>query len=402
MAGLDALGYVHCASTEVVERWTDRVRKGCRPLSPRHDAGNRAHAKPRVLALGCEDGRAAGRSSGVPLFGTTKLTSTIRFLVLVIFLVLLAAFLVANAGPTSAAPAYTVAVSPSASTFAAGGDGVFIVRLEGGLSVFPSFDYEVEGGTLTGVVALNPTGPTTAEGSVHVTRSTPGTARLNVSLGGRALGSAEATFAPVGQVQVRVQLDAGIDAAARTWRFEVVNTSDQVVATLSAGTSGDAPVATVSSGALPYGFYTVRQVLGSDTGTACTGGAFYEVVAPVSAATTVELAAANAVVPFEIRPCAALPADQRVDIPIDTVAPGGFGPGVIGDPDVLPGVTPINDVRGARQAGDVPLPPRTGNTRAGGPSGSSPEMAVLLGLVSLSMFSALLWPVAVAVRGSKR
>lgn len=264
-------------------------------------------------------------------------------------------------------------------------------------------DYDVHGGTLTGVVALNSTGSATAEGTVHVARNTAGAARLRVLLAGQPLASAEATFAPMGHVQVRVQLDAGIEAAARTWRFEVVNTSEQVVATLVAGTSGDAPVAIVSSAALPYGFYTVRQVLGSDTGVACTGRAFYEVVAPVSAATTLELAAASALAQFEIRPCAALPADPQVNIPIDTLAPGGFGPGVIGDAGVLPGVTPINDVRGAQQAGDAPLPPRTGNSAPGAPSGSWPQLAAaLFGLLTLTSISALAWPVAAPIPRSKR
>jgi hypothetical protein len=330
------------------------------------------------------------------------MTSTIRFLFLVLLLVLLAAVLVAGGGPTSAAPAYSVSVSAASSSFPVGQDGIFVVRLEGAVSSFPSFDYQVEGGTLVGVVALNPTGPTTAEGAVHVRRETAGTARLTVSLAGESIASAEARFVPTGQVRVRVTLDAGVDAAARTWRFEIANSSNQVVATLSAGTSGDAPVSIVSSAALPYGFYTVRQVLGSDTATSCSGSAFYEVVAPVSAQTTLELAAASAQAAFEIRPCAALPGDLRVDIPIDTVTPGAFGPGVIGDADVLPGETPINDVRGARQAGDAPLPPSTGNTGAP-PAGGAAEMAAML-LVAMSLMAipALAWPVVGAARRSKR
>jgi hypothetical protein len=331
------------------------------------------------------------------------MTSTVRFLFLVLLLVLLAAVLVANGGPTSAAAAYTVSAAASSSAFPVGGDGVFVVRLDGTFSAFPSFDYQVQGGTLTGVVALNSTGPTSAEGTVHVSRETAGTALLTVSLSGQALATAEARFVPMGQVQVRVKLDAGIDAAARTWRFEVLNTSNQVVASLSGGTSGDAPVANLTSAALPYGFYTVRQVLGSDTATACGGGAFYEVVAPVYAATTVELASASAQATFEIRPCAALPADLQVNIPIDTVAPAGFGPGVIGDADVFPGETPINDVRGARQAGDAPLPPRTGNSAPSSQVNGSLALApALLAGLWLLTIPALAWPAVAAARRSKR
>jgi hypothetical protein len=331
------------------------------------------------------------------------MTSTVRFLFLVLLLVLLAAVLVVNGGPTSAAAAYTVSASASSSAFPVGGDGIFVVRLDGAFSAFPSFDYQVQGGTLTGVVALNSTGPASAEGTVHVTRDTAGTALLTVSLSGQALATAEGRFVPMGQVQVRVKLDAGIDAAARTWRFEVLNTSNQVVASLSGGTSGDAPVANFTSAALPYGFYTVRQVLGSDTSTACIGSAFYEVIAPVSASTTVELAGATVQAAFEIRPCAALPGDLQVNIPVDTVAPGGFGPGVIGDADVFPGETPINDVRGARQAGDAPLPPRTGDSPTEvQTSRSLATAAMLLGALSLLTIPALAWPAVAAARRSKR
>src|SRR4029079_15713619 len=92
-----------------------------------------------------------------------EMTSTIRFLLLVILLVLTAAFPVANAGPTSAAPDYTVSVAPSATELPAGGEAVFAVSLSGQLASYRSFDYAVDGGTLVGVVAMKATGPASAE-----------------------------------------------------------------------------------------------------------------------------------------------------------------------------------------------------------------------------------------------
>jgi hypothetical protein len=72
MASLDWLGYVHCASTEVVEWWTDRYERVAvlfRPGTTRATALTQSHGS---FHLGWEDGRAAGRSSGPALFGTTK------------------------------------------------------------------------------------------------------------------------------------------------------------------------------------------------------------------------------------------------------------------------------------------------------------------------------------------
>jgi len=292
------------------------------------------------------------------------------------------------AAPTGASSAFQVSASPASPTFPAGANGIFIVRLEGSTDMLPSLDYAVEGASLEGVVSLNVTGPSTAEGAVHVRRDSAGTARLIVSFGGTTLATAEARFVPMGAVQVQVTMNAGINAAARTWRFEVVNASGQVAATLSAGTSGDAPTATVTSAMLPHGFYTVRQMLGSDTRTACAPGVFYEVAAPVSAATTIELASATARAVFTIRPCADLPRDLQVSIPVDVVAPSAGG--VVGEADVLASQPPIDEVRGTRQAGpgplpartgNIPLPPRTGNTSAGTEENRLP--LVFIGLLLL-------------------
>lgn len=268
--------------------------------------------------------------------------------------------ILASTTSSRAANAFTVTVAPAAESVAVGSTAVFKVRVEGQTSTLPSFNFEVEGGTLAGVASLDPTAANVAEGSVFVTRETAGTAQLKVLFGSEVLATSSAKFAMMGTLSVSVTLDAGPDAAARTWRYEILSSSGQIVGTLTAATSGDAPSSVVALPNLPYGFYTVRQVLGNDTRTACAAGVFYQVASPVSAATTLELAAATANVAFTITPCPDLPTDLNVSIPIDTIASPN---GVVGDADVLPGETPISEVRGARQAGPGdPLPPSVGNS----------------------------------------
>ena len=265
-------------------------------------------------------------------------------------------------GPAAAAHPITGTLIPGATAFTTGTDAAFSVRVEGQTSTLPSFDYTIEGGSLSGVLPPNPVAANVAEGTVFVNRETPGTARLTVSFAGEVLATAEARFGAVGQLRVQTTLDAGPDAAARTWRYEIVNASGQVVSTLSLSTSGDDATGTASADAIPHGLYTVRQVLGGDTRTACVTGAFYEVTAPVGASTTIRLDAESATVAFTIRPCPDLPGSLEVQVPVDTIGPGLAG-GVLGDADFLPGEEPINEVRGAREPGPgIPLPPNTGNS----------------------------------------
>ncbi len=234
-----------------------------------------------------------------------------------------------------------------------------------------------------------------AEGTVFVSRESEGTAKLTVSFGGEMLASGEASFARMGKVDVRVSLDAGPDAAARTWRYEVVTTSGEVVATLQASTSGDFPTDTVSAN-LPYGFYTVRQVLGNDTRTACASGVFYRIATPSSAETTIELASGAATVDFAIAPCPDLPTDLGVTIPIDTLVPAA---GVVGDADVLPGETPISEVRGTRQEGpgNSPLPPSVGNSVASASATSNLFLLLLVTGAAVTLLPVAAWS-AVAVK----
>lgn len=176
--------------------------------------------------------------------------------------------------------------------------------------------------------------------------------------------------ATTGQLAVQVTLQAGPGAAARTWRFEVVNSAGAVVQTLSLGTSGDAPTSSEASSALPYGVYTVRQILGSDTKLVCDATSFYEVTAPAGAQIVVDLGSPRITVPFTIRPCAALPTKLQVQAPIDTVAP-------------LPSPTPtpptLDEVRGSRSEGPAaPLAPSTGDSAGSSPSSASANDASLL------------------------
>lgn len=292
------------------------------------------------------------------------MTLPARILLIALLASLAAGLYLSAFGPAAAAQPFTVTLTPGASAFPTGTDAAFSVRVEGQTTTLPSFDYSIEGGSLSGVLPPNPVAANVAEGTVFVHRGTPGTARLTVSFAGEVLATAEARFGAVGQLRVQTTLDAGPDAAARTWRYEIVNASGQVVSTLSLSTSGDDATGVASTGALPHGLYTVRQVLGGDTRTACTTGAFYEVTAPVGASTIIQLDAGSATVAFTISPCPDLPASLSVQIPVDTIAPGSGG--VVGEPDFLPGEEPINEVRGAREAGPgAPLPPNTGNSLSG-------------------------------------
>lgn len=213
-------------------------------------------------------------------------------------------------------------------------------------------------------------------------------------------GLARTSAAETGAISIKVTLEAGPEAAARTWRFEVLNSAGAVVETLIAATSGEALSSTVSTGAISHGVYTVRQVLTNDTKANCEGGAFYEVAAPAGGSANVELAGPSLNVAFTIRPCSALPRSLAVNIPVDTLTPTGGG--VIGDADVLP-ETPIDVVRGTRSEGPGgPLPPATGNS----PTAADTRdlvltLALMLGLM-LTLTSPAVTAAVVIRRGSKR
>jgi hypothetical protein len=330
------------------------------------------------------------------------MTVPARILLLALLGSLAAGLYLSASGPAAAAQSFTVSLAPKQNAFPAGADAAFSVRVEGQTTALPSFDYSIEGGSLSGVLPPNPIAANVAEGTVFVNRATPGIARVTVSFAGEVLATAEARFGAVGLLQVQATLDAGPDAAARTWRYEVVNTSGQVVSTLSLSTSGDDPTGVASTAAIPHGSYTVRQVLGGDTRTSCAPGAFYAVTAPAGAATTVQLATETATVAFTIRPCPDLPASLEVQIPVDTIAPG-LGGGVLGEADFLPGEEPINEVRGAREPGPgIPLPPGTGNTLSGASSSSSISFLLLVIGAAVMALSPLVWSASRASARFKR
>lgn len=309
------------------------------------------------------------------------MTNTIRLAAASLLTAVIAA-LFAFSGTASAQQSFTVTVAPAAASYPAGSDAVFVVRVEGNTTALPSFSYEVEGGTLEGVLPATPVATNVAQGSVFVSRASAGVASVTVSFAGQDLATARVNFVGTGVLQVQTTLSAGINAAARTWRYEVVDAAGAVVATLNVSTSGDAPTGAATTAALAHGSYTVRQVLGNDTATSCSGGAFYSVASPTR---NVQLSTSNQAVAFTVTPCPALP-DLEVQIPVDTIAPG-FGPGVVGDASDLvpPGVTPVSEVAGARQPGFIPLPPNTGDSAMAGESARiSSLFHIAAGLVTIS------------------
>jgi hypothetical protein len=261
---------------------------------------------------------------------------------------------------------FTVSLTPATSAAPAGSDAVVTVRVQSQQASLPGLTFDAAGGEITSITPLNTTSDGSALGSVTVRRDTPGNAHVTASFAGSVLAESDVRFAQMAPLGVSVTLDAGPDAAARTWQFEVTNPAGEVVTHLSIGTSGDKPAATAYTSPLPLGFYTIRQLLGNDTKLDCSGGAFYQVTAPVSGQTTIELGAGSANAAFTIKPCGELPA-VSVSVPIDTITAPAAG----SDANVAPGQTPINEVRGARQEGPgasntasgvaAPLAPSTGS-----------------------------------------
>lgn len=285
----------------------------------------------------------------------------------------------AAALPAAAQQPFTVFAIAPATAQAPGSSAAVTIRIQGQVTALPSLVYDVEGGELVGVLAPVPVAANTAEGTVFVRRDTPGVTRLAVSFAGQQLAAADITFGAPAAIRVTATLDAGPDAAARTWRYEVRNAAGALVATLQLSTSGDAPTAAALTPSLPPGTYTVTHVLGADTALSCQPGVFYAVTSPAGAVAPVELAGATVEVAFTIVPCPDLPPGLEVLIPVDTIVPGA-GSGIVGEPALVPpGETPINQVAGARQPGPGVLPPAAGNSAAAAP----PETARLLALAGL-------------------
>jgi hypothetical protein len=173
-----------------------------------------------------------------------------------------------------------------------------------------------------------------------------------------AVGGVQAASAQSGSISVRVTLQGEPTAAARTWRFEVVNASGAVVETLVTSTSGDQPGATATTAALPRGIYSVRPALSNDASGSCSTGSLYE-VSPASPAATIEVRDTPSTVSFTIRAC-----------------------GVIGETATLPAPGVVDTVRGDRSAGpSAPLPPATGDSEGTHATGGNHlEFFALLGI----------------------
>ena len=294
-----------------------------------------------------------------------------------------------QAATSHAASSWTVSITSAAATYPAGSDATFVVRVDGVGAQVPSLSYVADGGTVDSAEPLHTVSSTAAEATVQVSRNSGGTATLSATFAGQTLATGHANFEAMGAVTVSVTLDAGADAAARTWRFEVADASGNVVSTVDASTSGDALTGTVSTPLLPYGTYTVRQVLGNDTATACTGNAFYAVTGPAGGSTAVTLSSANVAANFALKLCDA--PKQSVSIPVDPIA----FPSAVAAPTftTAPGDVPIDEVRGVRQeghgasgspaasAGTKVLPPDTGSgATAQAGANESAELLELLGL----------------------
>lgn len=290
-----------------------------------------------------------------------------------------------HAKASHAASPWTVTITPAAVTYPAGTDATFIVHVDGTGTQLPSFEYTAEGGTIDSAPQLQAVSTTAAEARVQVRRNSGGTASLSAEFGGQTLATGNATFAALGAITINVTLQADDTAAARTWRFEVIDPTGKAVSTLNASTSGDALTGTATTPLLPYATYTVRQVLGNDTATACSAqGAFYAVTSPAGASTAVSLSSAAASAEFEITPCN--PPVQYVSIPVDPIA---FPtPAPTPTFTTAPGQTPVNEVRGVRQEGpgdagvaatSTVLPPNTGSGVAS-QAGAGAGLFELLGL----------------------
>lgn len=153
-----------------------------------------------------------------------------------------------------------------------------------------------------------------------------------------AVQASAATSAPI---TIAVTLDGGPLAAARLWRFEVLDGAN-AVETVEVSLSGDASFAQATTGPLPEGAYTVRQVFGNNMATACDPGIFFANADPVR---NVQLGPAGATVNFTITVCPGAPGGVVVDRPVDDVT-------------AIPTQGTIDEVQGTRVAGDgTPTPP---------------------------------------------
>lgn len=176
-------------------------------------------------------------------------------------------------------------------------------------------------------------------------------------------------------ITIRVHLEAGSLAAARIWRFEILDASGGAVDSVEVPLSGDATSAARESRPLPDGDYTVRQLLGNDMALACAPRVFYANNAPERA---VRLDPPGAAVDFTITVCPDAPGGVDVNRPIDTVSQTPTGV--------------IDDVQGTRVAGgQTPGAPGTGSGMVNATAHSVPGTPIIAAVAVLMLVA----PVAI-------
>ena len=301
------------------------------------------------------------------------------------------------AGAGAASPV-TISLSPTALAFAPGADATVLIRVQAANPEGVSVHITVENGGLSGVVAPNLVSPGVAEGMAFVRRETNGVATVHARVNDVEVASTLVTFAssqvggsgdfdlplpsvapdplvgtrasgeePVsapslsGTVAIQANLKADHDAAARVWRFEVVDFTGQVTLATAFSLSGDAPSA-IKNSELPLGLYTVRPVLGQDAGHSCTAGKLFEISDPVRVVIP-GLAEAR----FTIAPCPIVP--SPVTVP------------AMAEPPTPPQATPASASVPERLA---PLPPATGSGLTDG-SSEMPAYVTLTIVLTLSI-----------------
>lgn len=248
-----------------------------------------------------------------------------------------------------------LSVAPLAAPIGVGEEAPFLVRVSGIDHAALDLRYAVEGGVLVGLLAPAQVGPSTFEAVAYVRRDIPGTVTLRVSLGElSASASVEAILA--GRVRVRLLVQDVVEGASRTWPFEVVDTAGVVVDRVNVAASGGFP-GFADTILLPYGTYTVRQILGLDTGLECEDGRFFAVRQPPGAVLTVGVRGPRSEVEFVVDVC-------------PTIAP---------PPTASPTPTPVEAVAGERTPGPAPTPrpPAAGTGVAPAPSGERLFSAVV-------------------------
>ncbi len=225
----------------------------------------------------------------------------------------------------------TISVAPVDAPIGVGEEAPFVVRVSGADAAALEIRYEVEGGVLVGLLAPAQVGPETFEAVAYVRRDTPGIVTLHASAGGvSASASAEAIIA--GRVRIQLTVHDVVQGASRTWPFEVADAAGEVVARVNVAASGGYP-GTADTILLPYGTYTVRQVLGAVTGLSCSEGRFFAVRQPAGAVTSVSIFGPRSLAEFEVDVCpvVALPSASPTPTPVEAVA-GERIPGPAGTP----------------------------------------------------------------------